>query len=148
MQTTDKTKELSTTLVLVNDKLHFTGHADTNAPVSIDYIPPLGDNLGYTSLELFLLSISSCVGSAVLILLRKMGKTISEFRINSNGIRRNQHPTGFSNITLDILLKSPDATQADLDKVLSMSNEKLCPVWAMIDGNVEVKVNSEVIKAL
>ena len=74
---TDKSKELNTTVKLINNKLNFIGNAGSNDPVSIDYIAPLGDDLGYTSLELLLLSLSSCVGSAVLTFLRRMGRTIS-----------------------------------------------------------------------
>jgi hypothetical protein len=57
---TDKSKELTTSLKLINNKLHFEGLVGDNAPVSTDYTPPLGDNLGYTSLELLLLSLSPC----------------------------------------------------------------------------------------
>jgi hypothetical protein len=51
---TDKSKELSTTVRLVNDRLNFSGIVEGNNVISIDYIPPLGNNLGYTSLELLL----------------------------------------------------------------------------------------------
>jgi putative redox protein len=73
----DKSKELISSIRLINDKLHFEGTAGDSIPVSIDYTPPLGDNLGYTSLELLLLSLSSCIGSSVLTFLRKMRKTIT-----------------------------------------------------------------------
>jgi hypothetical protein len=72
----DKNKELNTTVRLVNNKLHFHGTTGNQEPVSIDYIAPMGDDLGYTSLELFLMSLSSCVGSAMLVFLRRMNKTI------------------------------------------------------------------------
>jgi putative redox protein len=71
----DKSKEVTTSITLVNDKLNFSGTVEGNSPVSIDYTPPLGDSLGYTSLELLLLSFSSCVGTAMLTFLRKMQKT-------------------------------------------------------------------------
>jgi uncharacterized OsmC-like protein len=87
--------ELKTTVQLLNEKLHFEGNVDGNEPVSIDYTPPLGDNLGYTSLELFLLSLSSCTGSANLVLLRKMKKSLEIFEVNSTGYRNEEHPTGF-----------------------------------------------------
>jgi len=61
----DKSKELNSSIRLVNDKLHFIASIGANEPVSIDYTPPLGDDLSYTSLELLLLSLSSCVGSSV-----------------------------------------------------------------------------------
>jgi putative redox protein len=138
----DKSKEVRASLVLVNDKLHFNGQADCNQPVSIDYTPPLGDNLGYTSLELLLLSLSSCIGSSVLTLLRKMRKTITSFEIDSNGFRRQEHPTAFKTIILDLKLTSPNTTPEELRKVISLSEETYCPVWAMMKGNVEIVINT------
>jgi putative redox protein len=137
----DKSKELSASLVLINDRLHFNGTADHNQPVSIDYTPPLGDNLGYTSLELLLLSLSSCIGSSVLTLLRKMRKTITSFEIHSTGIRKQDHPTAFKTIILDVKLVSPDASPEDVQKVIKLSEETYCPVLAMLKGNVEIIIN-------
>ncbi len=136
----DKSKVVLASINLLNEKLHFEGNVNGNDPISIDYIPPFGDNLGYTSLELFLLSLSSCIGSSVLIFLRRMKKTISGFEINSKGFRREEHPTGFKTITLEFLIKSPDLTTEDLDKVIKLSEDTYCPVWSMIKGNVEVSV--------
>lgn len=136
---TDKTKEVTSTITLLNEKLHFSGTVDGNDPVSIDYIPPFGDNLGYTSLELMLLSLSSCVGSAVLLFLRKMQKTITHFEISSRGIRNQEHPTGFHTIIVDINIKSTDVQSTDMEKVIKMAEEKYCPVWAMVKGNVVVE---------
>ena len=143
--TIDKSKELNASIVLINDKLHFNGQVENNAPVSIDYISPLGDDAGYTSLELLLLSLSSCVGSAILTFLRKMRKNITGLEILSRGIRRNEHPTGFGTIYLEIKLKSSDTTEDDLKKVLKLSEDTYCPVWAMIKGNVEVVINQQII---
>jgi len=145
MTTTDKSKELNVSLNLVNDKLHFIGQTGANDPVSIDYTPPLGNNLGYTSLELFLMSFASCIGSAVLVLLRKMAKSVQGLEINASGIRREQHPTCFSVINLYLVLKSADVTGADLEKVIGLADEKLCPVYAMIKGNVDVVINRTII---
>lgn len=138
---TDKSKELYSTIKLVNNKLHFTGSIDNNDPISIDYITPLGDDLGYTSLELLLLSFSSCLGSAMLTFLRRMNKTITSFEIQSIGKRREEHPTGFKSIHLDIKLTSPDSTEEDLKKVISLAEDKYCPVWSMIKGNTTVETN-------
>jgi putative redox protein len=137
---TVKSKELSASLILVNDKLHFRSQAGENEPISIDYTPPLGDNLGYTSLELFLLSISSCIGSSVLTFLRKMRKSITGFEIHSKGIRREEHPTCFKLILLTINLESADTTEEDIIKVIKLSEDTYCPVWAMIKGNVKVEI--------
>jgi putative redox protein len=136
---TDKAKKLNASVKLINDKLHFTGTVGNNTPISIDYIAPLGDDLGYTSLELLLLSLESCIGSAVLTFLRRMGKTITGCEIHARGLRKEEHPTGFCRIIVEINLKSPDVTDADLKKVIFMAEDKYCPVWSMIKGNTEVE---------
>jgi putative redox protein len=140
----DKTNELQASLTLLNDRLHFNGAVDNNDPISIDYVPPFGDNLGYTSLELLLLSLGSCMASSVLLLLRKMKKDISGFSMNLKGIRRKEHPTGFKTIIIEMVITSGTVTDDDVAKVLKLSEDTYCPVWAMVKGNVEVKVKSTI----
>lgn len=47
---------------LLNGKMMFKGTAGENPPIVTDYIPPMGDGKGYMPLELFLISLSSCLG--------------------------------------------------------------------------------------
>ncbi len=135
--TTDKSKTLTASIRLLNEKLHFEGKVDGNEPVSIDYTPPLGDNLGYTSLELFLLSLSSCTGSALLVILRKMKKNIEFFEINSTGYRNEEHPTGFHTIGMQVNLKSDNVNSEDMTKVTDLI-KGICPVRSMLDSNIKV----------
>lgn len=140
----DKSKMLEAKIILVNDKLKFSGEVDGNAQVSIDYIPPLSEGDGYTSLELLLLSLSSCLGSAVLVLLRRDNMLIETFEINAKGNRRQEHPTGFENINLEIKIKSENLTPDTMNKVISIS-ENICPVWAMLKGNVTININYSIL---
>lgn len=137
---TDKSKTLTSSLKLLNEKLHFEGMVEGNAPISIDYTPPLGDNLGYTSLELFLLSLSSCAGSAILVLLRRMNKQIDQFEIASVGNRKENHPTGFSSITLHVHVKAKDLHHNEMEKVIGMI-ESICPVLSMLDKHIHTSIN-------
>ncbi len=137
--------ELSINISLINNKLHFIGNAENKEQISIDYIPPYGDNLGHTSLELFLLSLSSCLGSSVLLLLRKMNKNIISFSIKTNGNRRETHPTCFEKINIQLIIESDNTKADDIEKAIKLSEESICPVWAMIKGNVEVHVNYSII---
>jgi putative redox protein len=136
---------LNVTLNLVNNKLHFVGNARFNESVHIDYVPPFGDNLGHTSLELLLMSLSSCVGSSILLLLRKMGKTINGLEVSAEGIRRNQHPTCFEKITLGFNLKSVDTDNAAIERAIKLSEDSLCPVWAMLKNNVEIVTEYSIV---
>ena len=142
----DKSFELKTRISLINEKLNFIGTVGDNTPISIDYTPPLGDNLGYTSLELLLLSLSSCMGSSVLTFLRKMKKKITGFDIHTKGERKQEHPTGFKTILVEIKLESPDVTENDMDKVIRLSEDTYCPVWAMLKGNVVINVKYSITR--
>jgi len=138
--TTDKSKTLTASIKLLNEKLHFEGIVKGNAPISIDYTPPLGDNLGYTSLELFLLSLSSCAGSAILVLLRKMNKHIDQFEIACTGNRKENHPTGFSAITLHVNIKAKNLNNSEMERVIGMI-ESICPVMSMLDKSINITTN-------
>jgi putative redox protein len=141
---TDKSKQLAVELELQNEKLHFTGHTDFAEPLQIDYVPPFGDNLGYTSLELLLFSLASCVGSTMLLLTRRMGRTIHGLSIQATGDRRQEHPTAFSKIAITLLFNSPDLTLDDCEKARQISESSLCPVYSMVKGNVEVETVFEI----
>lgn len=140
----DKSMQLNASLNLVNDRLLFEGYVDGNNPIAIDYIPPFGDNLGYTSLELMLLSLSSCVGTALLVFLRRQGKIIEGFSINSDGTRRQTHPTAFDEIHLHINIKSSNLTSEEFEKTLLLV-ESACPVWYMIKESSRVVFHHQIV---
>ena len=66
------------------------------------------------------------------------GYKITAFEINSRGLRREDHPTGFKTIFIEINIKSSDVTDAEMNKVIKLSEDTYCPVWAMLKGNVEI----------
>ena len=84
---------------LTNQKVQFTGVSTSNPdhPIAFDYLPPLGDGQGYRGLELLLMSFAGCVSTAIVALLRRMGKNISGFKMNAKGINRTQPVTAHVN---------------------------------------------------
>jgi putative redox protein len=140
--------KLETKVTLVNGKVRFSGTARTNPAVMMDYFPPVGDGEGYSGLEMLLLSLSGCSATAVSVLLRKMNKTVEELTVNASGIRQEKAPFAFSRIDLEYILSSPDATGEDLEKVIRLAESSVCPVWAMLKGNVEIVFNQKVINSI
>jgi putative redox protein len=139
--------KLETSLKLIDNKVKFSAFAEGDPEIIIDYDPPIGTGQGYTSLELFLISLSSCASTSVLLLIRKFGKHIDDFKVDVSGTRRKQHPTMFEKILLKFEFKSNDLTDEDVQKAIVMSEEKICPVWAMIKGNVEVITEFMIIRS-
>ena len=129
---------------LINNSIKFSSKSGNNPEIISDYYPPLGNDEGYKPLELFLISFGTCASGTVLPLLRRMHKNIESYTMNIEGIRKTEHPTGFSKIILKLRVKSPDITEDDLQKAVKLSEEKFCPVWSMIKNNVLVETEFQI----
>ena len=130
--------QLEVTVTSTNQKLGYTGSLRSLPPIAMDYVPPLGDGQGYMPLELLLMSLATCSGATVGLLLKKEGKTVTGIKVNAKGTRRDQHPTCFQKIHLEFIVNSRDVKDADMQKAIKLAEESVCPVWAMVKGNVEI----------
>lgn len=138
--------QLTGVATLINDKVKFSGVTRDNREIVIDYGKPIGDGEGYTSLELFLISLATCSGTSVASLLRKMQKDVSGLTVTTKGERREEHPTYFKKIRIHFELKSKDAEAPDMEKVVKISEESICPVWNMVKNNVEISYEYEILR--
>lgn len=130
---------LEVTVDMANPRMQYTSSLRNLPTIKMDYIPPFGDGDGYLPLELMLMSLATCSGSAVAAMLRKMGKTVADMHVTATGERRSEHPLSFHTITLNFTLSSPDASTIEMEKAIALSEESICPVWAMLKGNVTIK---------
>ena len=128
---------------LLNDKVLFSGISKTHPEwkVMIDYKPPLGDDNGFNGLELLLMSLAGCGGTAVVYLLRKMNINVAGLKVQATGIRRTEPPIKFEHIRLNFIIRSNNITESAIQKAIQLSEESLCPVWQMIKNNVEVQTS-------
>ena len=86
---------------LTNERVQFSGisKSNPNRPIAFDYTPPIGDGEGYNGLELLLMSFAGCSSTAIVYLLRKMGKHVAGFEVHAKGLRREQPPIKFDKLT-------------------------------------------------
>ncbi|MBI6871813.1 OsmC family protein [Clostridium aciditolerans] len=136
---------LTVTADLINDKVKFSGLSRDNHEVIIDYVHPIGNGEGYTPLELFLISLATCSGMTLTLLLRKMHKDVSELKVIASGERRATYPTYFKSIQLSFELASKDVQPHDIEKALKLSEESLCPIWNMVKNNVDISSEYNII---
>jgi putative redox protein len=137
--------DLTVKLQTVDDKTMFNAEARDNPKIIVDYFPPVGTGKGYTSLELLMISFGSCVSTTLLTFLRyKMKKFISGLSVEVNGIVRKEHPKALQNISLFLRIKAKDLKEDELQEVLKIAENEICPVWSMIKGNVTIDVKTEI----
>lgn len=140
-------EKLTVKLKTIDGKVKFSAAARENPEVVIDYFAPLGTGNGYTSLELLMASFGTCVGTVLLSLFRnKMKKTIESMSAEVYGEQRNTHPKSLETMSLLIKIVSNDLTKTEAEETLKIAEDKLCPVWAMIKGNVTIHTEIEIIR--
>lgn len=138
---------LSVKLHTIDDKVMFSATSRENPELIIDYFPPVGTGKGYTSLELLMLSLGSCLSTTLLTLLRyRMKKTVSNISVSAEGTMREEHPRILEHITVFLNIESMDLSEEELQEALKIAENTLCPVWAMLKGNTTVEVKTEICK--
>ena len=119
----------------------FSATARENPPVIVDYFPPVGTGGGYTSLELVMAGFGSCVATTLLTVLRyRMQKKVAGIDVEMDGLIREEHPKSLKNMKVMLSIKSTDVNETEINDSLKVAEEMLCPVWAMIKGNVDVDI--------
>lgn len=96
---------------------------------------------------MLLMSLAVCSSTAIVFLLRKMGKQVSSFQVSSTGIRCAEFPWHFEKIFLNFTVQSETINENDMYEVLKLSEESHCPVWAMLRGNVEITTAFKIISS-
>jgi putative redox protein len=124
---------------LVDGQAKFSSSTRGLPPVLTDSAQPFGEGLEYKPLELFLISLATCAATTVAPILRKKRRTVESLVVRASGTRSEEYPMSFTRIILAFELTSPDAMDEDLRRSIELTEEKYCPVWAMIKGNVEIE---------
>jgi putative redox protein len=127
------------------DKLHFWGKAPYEQTVAIDHSPPLGDGNGIRPTELLLMSLAGCSGQTIISLLQKMKQDVRSFAVAAEGIRRDDHPRIFTEIRLKFELGGPGLNSEAVEKSIRMSEDKYCPVWAMLKPGVRIVSSYQIL---
>lgn len=85
--------------------------------------------------ELLLSALSACSSVDLVQMLKKRRKTVTALSVEAAGVRREQAPRAFVEITMTFTLTSPDVKQAEFEKMGTLAATKYCSVAATL--NVE-----------
>jgi putative redox protein len=100
--------------------------------VTTDYpMQPNEEGVGPRPLEMLLGSLASCAGGSMAVLLRRAGQQVDGLQVIARGERRAEHPTVFTEISLEFVVRGPVDPGA-AQRALELSEAQICPVWAML----------------
>lgn len=107
--------------------------------VAIDFAPEGEAIDGFSPLELLLTSLAGCSGQVVVGLLKRMGQEVKGLTVHAHGIKKEVHPTVLTSIELDFEFRGGRLDGPSVEKALQLSEERFCPVWAMVKAAAPIK---------
>jgi putative redox protein len=124
----------------------FVGKADSNHWVSIDTSKDaFGSDAATHPMELVLLALGSCSGCDVVSILNKKQVVLQGFEINIDAERSETYPKMFTKIHLEYIFYGKDINPLHVERAITLSKEKYCPVYAMLKNSVSITSSYKII---
>ena len=120
-----------------------SGRAGTT--VAIDFSPEGEAIGGYPPMELLLASLAGCSGQVVVGLLKRMGQEVKELTVRAHGTKKEIHPAVFTSIELEFEFRGGKLDAASVEKALALSEDRYCPVWAMLKTAAPIKATYRLV---
>ena len=126
--------------------LTFVARGDTNHWVIVDGPKEFyGSEAGARPMELMLISLGSCTASDVAAILMKKRVKLDDFEVKVTGERANEHPKVFTKIHITYFFYGEKLEDKDLERAIKLSQEKYCPVTAMLKKAVDITYSYQVV---
>jgi putative redox protein len=96
-------------------------------------------------MELLLISLAGCTAMDVISLLNKMRVNFKDLRVRVEAKQKDEHPKVFTSINLEYIIYGNNLKNEKIEMAINKSQEKYCPVTAMLKENVSIKYSYKVI---
>jgi len=74
-----------------------------------------------------------------------MGQEVKDLTVHARGTKKEIHPAVFTSIELDFEFRGGTLDPASVEKALALSEERFCPVWAMVKTVAPVKATYRIL---
>lgn len=124
----------------------FIGKGDSDHWVPLDGPSKFGGSeAGAKPMEMVLIALGGCTGMDVTSLLNKMKVDYDDFKVKLSAERSEEHPRVFTKIHIKYIVKGENISEEKVKKAVNLSQEKYCPVSAMLRKAAEVTYEHKVI---
>lgn len=123
----------------------FAGLTESGHWVTVDGPPEFGgSSAAIRPKELILISLGACTGSDVVSILQKKRVKLAGFEVRLKAQVAEEHPQVYTKIHIEYVFFGENLVPADLERAIDLSQNKYCPVSAMLKNSVEI-TNSYVV---
>ena len=100
-----------------------------------------------TPMEMLLVAVGACTAVDVVSILEKKRQTVTDYRVEVTGERREQHPRAFTKIQVHHIVYGRNVSEQAVAQAIELSDTKYCSVAATVRPTVEIQTSFEIIEA-
>jgi putative redox protein len=127
-------------------KMKFVGVSDSGHSMVMDTSAAGGEDTAAKPMETLLMALGGCTGMDVISVLRKMRIEVDGFEIGIAGDRSAEHPKIFTRIQIKYRFRGKDLPYDKIKHAVELSQEKYCPVSAMLRPTAKIDYKIEIIE--
>jgi putative redox protein len=125
--------------------LTFEGEADTGFKLPLGASPSVGgDDDGFRPMELIAIGVIGCTAMDVISILQKKRQDITEFRVDLEASRAEEHPKVFTDMKIKYHIKGHDVDPTAVERAMELSETKYCPAQAMFNDILPIDLDYEI----
>lgn len=79
-------------------------------------------------------------------MLHRLGQSPTGLEVEARGLRRDEHPTGLTDITLNFVVHGAQVDPEAAQRALAATTDQLCPVWAMLKETTSITASVSVVQ--
>ncbi len=99
-----------------------------------------------TPLELLLISVAACTAIDVVSILEKKRQEITEYKVEIEGTRREDHPRGFTGFHIHHIVCGRSVSEKAVADAIELSDTKYCSVAYTVRPTAEITTSYEIIE--
>lgn len=127
--------------------LKFIGFDEQEHETIFDADPLGGPTEGPTPVNMYLQALAACGAIDIVVVLKKRRKVIDNFEVEVESERRDTHPKIYTKIKIKYIISGEGITEKEMDRAVSLSEEKLCSVSNMIDRrSTKIDISYKIVR--
>ena len=91
-----------------------------------------GKNSGPQPMEMLLVALAGCSGMDILTILRKKRQDITGYELRIHGMRAEEHPKVYLDITLEHIFSGHNIRPEAVERAIELTEERYCGASAML----------------
>lgn len=127
--------------------LKFIGKNENGLTVNFDVPIERGGNATAPSpMETLLACLAACSSIDVVLILKKKRQNIRGLTVEVSGIRRDEDPKIYTNISLKYIIKGININKDFVESAIRLSHEKYCSVGGMLKKAAEIATSYKIVE--